>query len=117
MAVKTLTYGHDIPSKFASQAAIASDAIVYQLITPGVETFRPSDSPLVNLEGLVIVEVVFEEDISAIKVAVTLQVIRDLMDSVYTPRNIKSTEFGWNEPWEPLGKLAVQFRIIGHDME
>ncbi|KAL8905523.1 MAG: hypothetical protein Q9207_002585 [Kuettlingeria erythrocarpa] len=113
MVVKILTYGPDIPLKFAPQATIAFDAIIYQLINSRVETFHPSDSPLVNLEGLVLVQVVFVEDISAIKIAITLQVIRDLMDWAYTPRNIKAAKFGWKEPWKPLGGLAVQFKITG----
>lgn len=114
MAIKFLTYGSDIPPKFAPQATAAFDAIIYQLIISGVSTFHPSDSPLVDVKGLVGILVDFEEDISTLKVAITLQVIRDLMDSVYGPRNIVAAEFGWKEPWKPLGRLAVRFKNMGH---
>ncbi|KAL8753953.1 MAG: hypothetical protein Q9184_005265 [Pyrenodesmia sp. 2 TL-2023] len=107
MAIKFLVYGTDIPAKFAPQATSAFDAIIHQLVISGVDTFHPSDSPLVNIKGLVGIHVVLEDDISALKVAITLQAVRDLMDFVYGPRNIVAAEFGSKEPWKPLGKLAV----------
>ncbi|KAL8927482.1 MAG: hypothetical protein Q9208_002287 [Pyrenodesmia sp. 3 TL-2023] len=106
MAIKFLTYGTHIPPRFAPQATMAFDTIIYRIISSDVETFHPRDSPLVNSKGLVGLHVIFEEDISSLKVAITLRVIRDLMGSVYGPRNIVAAEFGWKEPWKPLGRFA-----------
>lgn len=118
-ALKITTYGgepHDLV-RLSIQVSTGLDYIIHDVLRSRREEFSPSIPPLWINQGIVHLHICFLTTVSSIKIALGLQVLRDLMVIEYWPRDILTAEFGLREPWGPMVRFSLKLLtrpIDGH---
>lgn len=113
-SLRFIAYGPEYSQRSQTQVVQGFDALIYRLLRDPQKTWGPRDLPLIVLEGVVNLHVIWLEEFSSLKFALTLATIRDYMDLNYGPRDIAEAEFGFTKPTRKLvGKMEIRMRLPG----
>lgn len=105
-------YGPEYGQDFSARVTQGFDSLIYEITRSPKTRWGPSDSPLVLLDGIVNLHIIWVAEFSSLKLALTLVTMRDLMAEHHGPRDIAQAEFGWYSPtWELVGMLSIRLRI------
>ncbi|KAL8655113.1 MAG: hypothetical protein Q9210_001093 [Variospora velana] len=111
-SVRFIAYGPEYSQRHKTQVVQGFDALVHQIQRGPQEAWGPHDLPLIVLEGVVNLHIIWLGEFSSLKLALTLATIRDYMDHNYGPRDIAEAEFGWTKPtWKPVGRMSIRLQF------
>ncbi|KAL9012326.1 MAG: hypothetical protein Q9173_002897 [Seirophora scorigena] len=86
-------YGPEYGQDFSGRVKQGFDALIYQIARSPKTTWGPSDLPLVILDGIVNLHIIWVAEFSSVKLALTLAAMRDLMAEYFGPRDIAQADF------------------------
>ncbi|KAL9021167.1 MAG: hypothetical protein Q9185_001568 [Variospora sp. 1 TL-2023] len=113
-SLRFIAYGPEYSQRSRTQVVQGFDALIHQLLRDPPKTWGPRDLPLIVLRGVVNLHVIWLEEFSSHKLALTLVTIRDYMDLSYGPRDIAEAEFGFTKPTGKLvGKMEIRMQLPG----
>ncbi|KAI4093428.1 MAG: hypothetical protein LQ344_002841 [Seirophora lacunosa] len=86
-------YGPEYGQDFSARVTQGFDSLIYEITRSPKTRWGPSDSPLVLLDGIVNLHIIWVAEFSSLKLALTLVTMRDLMAEHHGPRDIAQAEF------------------------
>ncbi|KAL8720271.1 MAG: hypothetical protein Q9225_002839 [Loekoesia sp. 1 TL-2023] len=115
LALNFVSYGREPRSPIGQQVTQALDVIIYKLLRSPKKEFHFHDPAIAINGGIVSFHMQFLATVSNLRLAMIVQVVREMMYKEFGPREILMAEFGQRQPWVPMARFSVRFLGVAVD--